>query len=75
MVSVECVAFTLRECEFHDFVQKLMFLSGEVSEQASPYQMRVVSLKSQSIIKVLIKVSFECVAFILCEFEIHDFDQ
>ena len=50
-VSVECAAFTLRECVFHDFDPKLLFSSGEVfSEQASPCQTTVVSLEAQNII-------------------------
>ena len=55
-VSVQCAVFALCECEFHDFDQKLLFSSGEVSsEQASPYQTSVVSLESQIIIYATFK--------------------
>ena len=51
-VPVQCVAFTLRECVFHDFDPKMLFSSGEVfSEHASRYQTTVVSLEAQNIIE------------------------
>ena len=56
MVSVQCVAFTLRECVFRDFDHKLLFSSGEVfSEQSNRYQTSVVSLEAQNIIEVPFK--------------------
>ena len=55
-VSVECVEFTLCECGFHDFAQKLLFSPGEVfSEQASPYQTSVVLLESLNFFEVPFK--------------------
>ena len=55
-VSVQCVAFTLCECVFYDFDQKLLFSSGEVfSEQASRYQTSVASLEAQNILEVPFK--------------------
>ena len=65
-VSVQGVAFTLCECVFHDFDQKLLFSSGEVfSEQASRYQTSVVSLEAQNILEVPFKglSSMCCVYF------------
>ena len=54
--SVECVAFTLCECVFQDFDQKLLFSLGEVfSKQASPYQTSRLSLESQCILDVPFK--------------------
>ena len=55
-VSVQCVTFTVCECVFHNFDQKLLFSSGEVfSEQASLYQTSVVSLEAQNILEVPFK--------------------
>ena len=66
-VSVQCVAFTLCKCVFHDFDQKLLFSSGEVfTEQASRYQTSVVSLEVRNIIEVPFKGlgSMCCVYFV-----------
>ena len=54
--SVECVAFSLCECEFHDFAQKLLFSSGEVFlKQASPRQTSVGPYELQNIIEAPFK--------------------
>ena len=65
--SVECDVFTLCECEFHDFDQKLLVSSGEVlSEQTGPHEAKMVPLEAQNILEVPFKglSSMGCVYYV-----------